>query len=245
MTVTDYRQRIYQQYLEAGPAAPAVEKLAEFRRRVPYLKRLIRDHFPEDHETAILDLACGAGALEYFARRRGFANIVGIDRSPQQVAAARSMGLTGVREGELLAVLESLEGESQGLVIAFDVLEHFRKDEALRFMDQVNRVLAPGGKVIIHTPNGSSPFSGRVGHGDFTHETIFTRDSLGQLLTSCGFSRIECYEDQPVVHGMVSGLRWLLWRMLRGTLRFYLAVETGNLVREEILSQNLLCVAVK
>jgi SAM-dependent methyltransferase len=241
----DYRRRIYQQYLEAGAATSAGEKAEEFRRRAPYLERLIRDHFPEDRETAILDLGCGAGALEYFARRRGFANMVGIDRSPQQVAAARSMGLTGVREGEVLSVLESLAGESQGLVIAFDVLEHFRKDEALRFMDQVNRVLAPAGKVIIHTPNGSSPFSGRVGHGDFTHETIFTRDSLGQLLAACGFSRIECYEDQPVVHGMVSGLRWLLWRVLRGTLRFYLAVETGSLARKEILSQNLLCVAVK
>ena len=171
--------------------------------------------------------------------------MVGIDRSPQQVAAAKSMGLTGVREGELLTVLEALPGESQGLVVAFDVLEHFRKDEALELMDQVNRVLAPGGKVIIHTPNGSSPFSGRVGYGDLTHETIFTRDSLGQLLTSCGFSRIECYEDQPVVHGMVSGLRWLLWRVLRGILRLCLAVETGSLVRNEMLSQHLFCVVVK
>ncbi len=241
----DYRQRIYQQYLQAGAAAPASEKLAEFQRRAPYLEKLIRDHFPDNKETVILDLGCGAGALEYFARRQGFGNIIGIDRSPQQVAAARSLGLAGVREGEVLEALETLTGESQGLVIAFDVLEHFRKDEAVGFMDQVHRVLAPGGKVIIHTPNGASPFSGRAGHGDFTHETMFTRDSLGQLLTACGFSRVECYEDQPVVHGIVSGVRWLLWRLLRGGLRFYLAVETGNLDPNEILSQNLLCVAVK
>jgi SAM-dependent methyltransferase len=241
----DYRRRIYQHYLEAGDIVPPGEKVEEFRRRVHHLEKLIRNHFPEDKETAILDLGCGAGALEYFASRRGYANMVGIDRSPQQVAAARSMGLTGVREGELLAVLESLPGESQGLVVAFDVLEHFRKDEALELMDQVNRVLVPGGKVIIHTPNGSSPFSGRAGHRDFTHETIFTQESLGQLLAASGFSRIECYEEQPVVHGMVSGLRWLLWRVLRGILRFYLAVETGSLVPNEILSQNLLCVAVK
>ncbi|MGC2434115.1 MAG: class I SAM-dependent methyltransferase [Desulfobaccales bacterium] len=241
----DYRRRIYQHYLEAGDIAPAGEKAEEFRVRAHHLEKLIRDHFPEDKETAILDLGCGAGALEYFARRRGYANMVGIDRSPQQVAAAKSMGLTGIQEGELLTVLEALAGESQGLVVAFDVLEHFRKDEALELMDQVNRVLAPGGKVIIHTPNGSSPFSGRVGYGDLTHETIFTRDSLGQLLAACGFSRIECYEDQPAVHGVVSGLRWLLWRVLRGILRLCLAVETGSLVRNEILSQHLFCVAVK
>jgi 2-polyprenyl-3-methyl-5-hydroxy-6-metoxy-1,4-benzoquinol methylase len=241
----DYRQRIYQQYLEAGASAPAAEKIAEFQRRAPYLERLIRDHFPENRETAILDLGCGAGAMEYFARRQGYKNIVGIDRSPQQVAAARSLGLTGVQEGDLLQALETLKAASQGLVIAFDVLEHFRKDEALGFMDQVNRVLTPGGKVIIHTPNGASPFGGRAGHGDFTHETIFTRGSLEQLLTVCGFSRSACYEDQPVVHGLVSGLRWLLWQVLRSGLKFYLAAETGSLEPNEILSQNLLCVAIK
>ncbi len=241
----EYRQRIYQHYLEAGASAPASEKLAEFQRRAPYLERLIRDHFPEDKETVILDLGCGAGAMEYFARRQGFGNITGIDRSPQQVAAARSLGLTGVREGEVLEVMETLKAASQGLVIAFDILEHFTKDEGIGFMDQINRVLTPGGKVIIHTPNGASPFGGRSGHGDFTHETIFTRDSLEQLLTVCGFSRIECYEDQPVVHGLVSGLRWLLWRVIRAGLKFYLAAETGSLERNEILSQNLLCVAVK
>jgi cyclopropane fatty-acyl-phospholipid synthase-like methyltransferase len=207
------------------------------------LEKLIRRHFPENRETAILDLGCGAGAMEYFARRHGYHNIVGIDRSPEQVAAARSLGLTGVREGDLVEVLQSLESESQGLVIAFDILEHFRKDEGMAFMDQVNRVLLPGGKVIIHTPNGASPFGGRVGYGDFTHETMYTRDSLGQLLTACGFSRVECYEEQPVVHGIVSGGRWLMWRLLRGVWRFYLAVECG--FSNEIFSQNLLCVAVK
>ncbi len=241
----DYRQRIYQQYLEAGPTAAAPDKLAEFHRRAPYLEKLIQEHFPEDKEAAILDLGCGAGALEFFARRRGYSNIVGVDRSPQQVAAAHSFGLTGVREGEVLEGLESMAAASQGLVVAFDVLEHFRKDEAMRFMDQIYRVLAPGGKVILHVPNGASPFGGRIGHGDFSHETMFTRDSLRQLLTACGFSRIECYEDQPVVHGIVSGVRWLLWQVLRAGLRFYLAVETGSFDNNGIFSQTLLCVAVK
>jgi len=243
--MADYRQRIYRQYLEAGPGAPAAEKPAEFERRGPYLEKLIREHFPADRETAILDLGCGAGALEYFARRQGYKNIVGIDCSPQQVAAAGSLGVTGVREGDLLASLEAQAGGSQGLVIAFDVLEHFGKDEILRFMDQVNRVLAPGGKVILHVPNGASPFGGRVGYGDFTHETMFTPGSLEQVLRCAGFSRIACDEDQPVVHGLASGLRWLLWRMLRAGCRLYLAIETGSLAGAEIFSQNLLCVAIK
>ena len=241
----DYRQRVYQHYLEAGASAPASEKLAEFRCRAHYLEKLIRDHFPENKETVILDLGCGAGAMEYFARRQGFGNITGIDRSPQQVAAARSLGLTGVREGEVLEVLEALESESQGLVIAFDLLEHFTKDELLVLVDRVARVLKWGGKFLIHVPNGESPFSGGVRYADFTHELAFTRESLSQLLNACGFSQIHCYEDLLVPHGILSGGRWLMWKFIRGILRFYLAVETGQIDAGMIFSQNLLCVAVK
>ncbi|MCX5892548.1 MAG: class I SAM-dependent methyltransferase [Deltaproteobacteria bacterium] len=240
-----YRQRIYPRYLEAGAAVPAAEKLAELQRRAPYLERLIREHFPADRTTAILDLGCGAGAMEYFARRQGFDNIMGVDRSPQQVAAARSLGLTGVREGDLLATLESLAGESQGLVIAFDVLEHFGKDELLTLVDQVARVLKSGGKFLFHVPNGESPFVGRVRYADFTHELAFTRESLAQLLNACGFAQIYCYEDQPAPHGILSGGRWLMWKIIRGLLRLYLAVETGNIDAGMIFSQNLLGVAVK
>jgi cyclopropane fatty-acyl-phospholipid synthase-like methyltransferase len=243
--MSDYRRRIYQRYLEAGAAAAVADKSAEFQRRAPYLEKLIREHFPADRQTAILDLGCGAGALEYVAGRRGYVNIVGIDRSPQQVAAAHRLGLTCVREGDLLAALEAQADASQGLVVAFDVLEHFRKDEILAFLDQVYRVLAPGGRALIHTPNGASPLGGRVAWGDFTHETVFTRESLAQLLTACSFSRVECFEDLPVVHGPVSLLRWLLWQALRGWWRFHLAVETGSFDRREIFSQNLLCLAVK
>ncbi len=241
----DYRQRIYQRYLEAGATIPPAEKLAELQRRAPYLEKLIREHFPEDRATASLDLGCGAGAIEYFARRHGYNNIVGVDRSPQQVAAARSLGLTGVREGDLLATLKSLAGESQGLVIAFDVLEHFAKDELLALVDQVARVLKAGGKFLLHVPNGESPFGGRVRYADFTHELAFTRESLAQLLNACGFARLDCYEDQPVPHGIWSGGRWLMWKIIRGILRGYLAVETGNIDGGMIFSQNLLGVAVK
>jgi SAM-dependent methyltransferase len=241
----DYRQRMYQHYLEAGATAPAMEKLAEFRRRAPYLKRLIRDHFPENKETVILDLGCGAGAMEYFARRQGFGNITGIDRSPQQVAAARSLGLTGVREGEVLEALETIRDASQGLVIAFDLLEHFTKDELLVLVDRVARVLKSRGKFLIHVPNGESPFGGRVRYADFTHELAFTRESLSQLLNAGGFSQIHCYEDLLVPHGILSGSRWLLWKFIRGILRFYLAVETGQIDAGMIFSQNLLCIAVK
>ncbi len=142
-----------------------------------------------------------------------------------------------------METLRTLPSASQDVIIAFDVIEHFTKEELLPFVDEVHRVLRSGGRWIIHTPNGESPFVGRVRYGDLTHEMAFTRISISQLLKSSGSSEIVCQEDTPVPHGLKSAVRWILWKIIRSGLRFYVAAETGE--RDSIFSQNFLTVAVK
>ena len=78
------------------------------------------------------------------------------------------------------------------------------------------------------------------------NELAFTRESLSQLYLSCGFSHLHCYEDDPVVHGLKSAVRYVvIWKGMRGLLRLYLAAETGDTGREAIFSRNLLAVEVK
>jgi hypothetical protein len=112
-------------------------------------------------------------------------------------------------------------------------------------VDEVCRVLKSGGRWIIHTPNAESPFGNRMIFWDFTHELAFTRTSLAQLLLSSGFSKVNCFEDQPVPHGVKSVARWVLWKVFRNLLRLYVAAETGDSGRDAVFSQNLLCVAFK
>jgi SAM-dependent methyltransferase len=168
-----------------------------------------------------------------------------VDRSPEQVAEAKRLGINGVVEGDILEYLGSTSDASQDVVLAFDVIEHFTREELLPLVDEVHRVLKPGGRWIIHTPNGESPLSNRIRYGDLTHEQAFTRTSLGQLLLSSGFRSLECYEDTPVVHGVASALRFIVWKAIRGMLRVYLAAETGNSGASAIFTQNLLAVAVR
>jgi len=240
-----YRQRLYRQYGAAGTPGPAAGDPDRLGPRAAHLQDLIRRHFPPERDAAILDLGCGHGALLHFARQAGYANITGIDCSASQVAEAARRGLTGIIEGDVLQVLGSLGPASQDAVVALDLMEHFTKDELLACLDEVGRVLKTGGRLIIHAPNGASPFCGRIRYGDFTHELAVTAESLTQVCRACGFSRVTCYEDQPAPHGLKSGLRWLLWQIIRGVLRFYIAVETGVRDRGMIFSQNLWCVAVK
>jgi 2-polyprenyl-3-methyl-5-hydroxy-6-metoxy-1,4-benzoquinol methylase len=206
---------------------------------------LIDRHVPADRDASIIDLGCGHGALVYFLRQAGYRNVIGVDVSPEQIAAAARLGIEGICEGDLLETLRNLTSHSQDIVIAFDVIEHFSKDDLLLFVDEVLRVLKPGGRWLIHAPNGESPFVGAIRYGDMTHEQAFTRVSLAQLLLSSGFSRVECHESGPVVSGIKSAARWLLWRGIRLLLKVWVAAETGDVGRDAIYTRNLLAVAYR
>jgi 2-polyprenyl-3-methyl-5-hydroxy-6-metoxy-1,4-benzoquinol methylase len=245
MTTETYRSRIYNHYVQARNHPLAPTSLDGLAPRIPYLRRLVRKHFPADKNAAVLDLGCGHGALLHVARQQGYLNLLGVDGSPEQVAAAAHLGIQGVTEGDLNAMLLAQPDASLDLVVAFDVIEHFTRDELLPFVDQVHRVLKPGGRWIIHTPNGESPFFGAIRYGDLTHELAFTRTSLSQLLLSSGFSDLRCFEDTPVVHGAKSALRWALWKSVRGLLRLYIAAETGDASNAHIFSRNVLAVSIK
>jgi hypothetical protein len=38
---------------------------------------------------------------------------------------------------------------------------------------------------------------------------------MPQLLLASGFAEVRCYEDTPVVHGVPSALRWVVWKGMR------------------------------
>lgn len=238
------RERIYRHYVDAAstPLAPSsVEGLAP---RHAVLARLIANHFPSARDARILELGCGHGALLHFAQKAGYTDMSGVDASPAQVAAARQLGIAGVAQGELLATLKATEAGSYDAVVAYDVIEHLTKDELLDMADEVARVLKPGGRWIIHAPNGLSPFCGVMMYGDLTHELAFTPESLTQLFLACGFRSAEFHEDPPAAHGLASAVRAWLWKLVRQVFRVMLIVETG-MTGYRVFTINLIAVAVK
>lgn len=242
--LSKYRQRIYADYVDAGTAPLAPADISGLAPRRPYLRKLIGEHFPADRGAAILDIGCGHGALIYFARQAGYRRIAGVDASEAQVAAARALGIDGVRHMNLLTALRETDPDSQDAVVAFDVIEHFTKDELIDIVDEVRRILKPGARWIIHVPNGASPFAGVSRYGDLTHELAFTPESLTQLLLASRFRAVDCYEDAPIAHGLKSALRLAAWKMMRSIMLAWLLVETGA-AQPRVLSQNMLAVAVK
>ena len=149
----------------------------------------------------------------------------------------------GVEDGDVLATLSAAGDQSYDVVVAFDLIEHFTKPELLSLIDEVYRILKPGGTLIIHVPNAEGPWGSIMRYWDFTHELAFTRNSLAQLLISSGFSQVACFEDTPVSHGMKSAIRALGWQMIRFGLLLRVAIETGSFDRKAVFTQNLLAVA--
>lgn len=242
---TDYRSRIYAAYVTARGQALAPGDIAGLRPRLPYFRRMIREQFPQDRDSAILELGCGHGALLYALQQAGYRNARGVDGSPEQVAAAQRLGIPGVEEGDVVKSLAATADGSLDVVVAFDLIEHFTKNELIPLIDEVHRVLKPGGRWIIHAPNAEGPFGGRMRYWDFTHEQAFTRVSITQLLKSSGFSEVRCFEDRPVPHGLKSIVRAALWAVIRAGLLLYVAAETGDVDRKAVFSQNLLAVATR
>lgn len=238
----DYRERLYHNYLSEQMSLDVGQIKKSFHAGLPYYKQLVDRHMPQNRASNILDIGCGYGPLLYELKRAGYSNVSGVDVSPEQVRVGQELGLSCIRQGSLLGVLRDSPEASLDAVAAIDVLEHFTKEEILALLDEIRRVLRPGGVLLLHVPNGSAIFAGKIFFGDFTHQTAFTPKSIRQVALACGFSSVACYEDKPIPHGLVSAIRAALWWLVRTKFRLLNAIETGDFGSEIILSQNLLAV---
>ena len=240
-----YRERIYPKYGTSLKKSQAPLNISGLKPRSSFMKHIIFQFFPKDRKSKILDLGCGYGALIYFAKELGYTDIIGIDGSPEQIEASRSLGIDNVELGDLKVYLESIEESTLDCIITFDVLEHFSKDELQPIIDDIYRVLKQGGNWIIHTINAESPFFGRIRYGDYTHEMSFTKNSISQILISSGFEQVNCYEDKPIPHGIKSTIRSFLWKGIHILLQIYILIETGSKEDDLIFTQNFLTVCYK
>jgi len=127
-----------------------------------------------------VDLGCGNGSLVRLARAQGV-EAFGFDISREHVTIAR--GLNRV-DAFVRATAERLplRSERVDLVFAQHVVEHLRNPS--RSVAEWRRVLKPGARLIVLTPNARYPDP--CIFEDPTHIRIFDRRSLVDLLGQCG-----------------------------------------------------------
>ena len=172
----------------------------------------LRNWLPEDKNSAILDIACGNGNLLSFLKELHYENLTGVDISSEQASLSRQI-IDNVVEKNALDFLKGSKNKYD-LIIALDFIEHLTKDEILKFLELCFEKLEPSGRLILQTPNAASPFVADTFYSDFTHETLLTPASLESILRLSGFSNTETREAGPIIHGLTSAIRYILWKMV-------------------------------
>jgi O-antigen chain-terminating methyltransferase len=165
----------------------------EIRRRIeryaPYLEGA-------GERGGVLDLGCGRGESLAMLAEAGVP-ARGVDASAAMVARCRERGLAA-EEGELFETLAGLEPASLGGIVSFHVIEHLPPESLDRLVRLAHRALAPGGVLLLETPN---PLSVVVAARSFwldpTHRRPVHPESLELTVRLAGFDPVERLELRP------------------------------------------------
>ena len=168
----------------------------EVKKRQSVYLPFIADAHAGTEETPILDLGCGRGEWIDLLRDHHFI-ARGLDRNVAFVAQCQAIGLE-VEHSDALVYLRSLPDACLGGVTSFHMIEHIPFDLVLLLLDEIMRVLKPGGLLILETPN---PRNLQVGahyfYFDPTHLKPLPPEMLNFFLRAKGFSGCRLLELQP------------------------------------------------
>ncbi|HYZ88363.1 MAG TPA: class I SAM-dependent methyltransferase, partial [Myxococcales bacterium] len=164
-------------------------------RAVVYLP-LLRAAAAQTNDAPILDLGCGRGELLEVLRTEGL-RASGVDANRVAVEQCRALGL----DVELRDVFEALRGignATLGGVTAMHLVEHLPFPQVVLLLDEMIRVLRPGGIAILETPNTQNVLVGSCNfYIDPTHRNPVHPRTLRFLMEARGLDRVETMMLHP------------------------------------------------
>ncbi|GEM_PF-1083611 len=163
------------------------------------IQKIYLPRFADCHR--VVDLGCGDGDFVALLAEQGH-EALGVDSDAQEVAYARSANIP-VAEADvfdwLTAEADAVEkGERPAWdgVFSAHLVEHLRYERVLDLIRLSYRILRPGGKIILATPNVRGLFSHlEMFYMHFGHETFYHPQLLCFFLEYCGFTGTEIGEN--------------------------------------------------
>jgi 2-polyprenyl-6-hydroxyphenyl methylase/3-demethylubiquinone-9 3-methyltransferase len=185
--------------------------------RLGYIRDQIDQHWALDEcrrrpleGRSALDVGCGAGLLTEPLARMG-ARVTGIDAAPELIEAARNHAAGQALEIDYRAAdLFDIEGQYD-LVTSLEVIEHVADPAA--FVKGLARRLAPGGLMILSTPNRTAwsklltitlaEALGRIPKGTHDYDQFISPDRMKVLLADAG---LKCVDFEGIAWSPARGL---------------------------------------
>ncbi len=172
----------------------------------------------------VLDIACGEGYGAAALMQAGATSVTGVDISPEACAHATRRYAIKTVVGDALTI--PLADASVDTIVSFETIEHVSKPE--KFLDECARVLAPGGQIIISTPN-SDVYLKEAPKNPFHLKELNEKQFISALAARFGDIRI--YTQRPTsaawwsARSLASERPW--WRKIRGVGRLVRLLQMG------------------
>jgi 2-polyprenyl-3-methyl-5-hydroxy-6-metoxy-1,4-benzoquinol methylase len=184
-----------------------------------------------------LDIGFGSGALLQWARSHG-ALVAGIELQEKLINAAREAGI------KTFSNVSEVPDSSFDLVTAFDLLEHIQKDQLPHFLDNLFRIIRPGGVVVVRFPNCQSPAGLVTQFGDHTHVTMLSGPIVTYLMEQAGFVSVS-YKGALIMRSL-SMINRVIRKLLKPiTFTFLFLYRIVLFDRNTPLTPNVILVAYK
>ena len=148
----------------------------------------------------VLDIACGAGYGSALLARRAL-HVTGADISQEAVdhARGRYASLANVEFRQADCAHLPFGDATFDAVVSFETIEHIAAQET--FLDEVRRVLKPGGIVILSCPN-KVEYTDKRGVINEFHVRELYRDELAVLIAP-RFAHAAWYGQRPSFYSIV------------------------------------------
>ncbi len=185
--------------------------------RLAYIRDMIDMHWQADEHgfrplegKSALDVGCGAGLLAEPLARMG-AKVTAIDAAPELIEAAKAHAAGQGLSIDYRAVGVELLEAHYDLVTAMEVIEHVAEPQG--FIDDLAARLAPGGLMILSTPNRTAWSKlltitlaegfGQIPKGTHDFEKFIDPDTMRGLLAKAG---LECIDFEGIAMSPTRGL---------------------------------------
>jgi SAM-dependent methyltransferase len=154
---------------------------------------------PTGGDREAIELGSGPGFFTRMLRARRW-KPTSVDREPTHLAQAAAAADATIL-GDALAVIAAERDARFGLVLALEIIEHLPRDAGAELVAHAFRVLAPGGWLVLSTPNRWS-LEGVAGYyieerlrrgarwqaWDPTHQHVYSSREILALVRGAGFS---------------------------------------------------------
>lgn len=142
---------------------------------------LLDIYYKDQKDLLILDAGCGTGGMMNSLEKYG--NVFGVDFSPEAIVFCKKRNLSNISQ----ASIEKLPFSSQyfDIVVCLDVIYHQGVKDDRRAVQELYRVLKPGGRLFLRVP--ANPWFSSY-HAELVHTRHrYSKNEIRKLLSQFFF----------------------------------------------------------